>query len=163
MLRVKDDYDGAEPSAGSVSVLNLLTLAHLDGAPTATSKIESALGRFGPRLGAAARVLPLMAVALAQYHTGLSQVVVVGPAGQPDTERLKQIAASRYLPFTVQISVEPGAGEGVLAEQLPFVGSMGLVDGKAAAYVCTDFACQEPTTDPERFEEQLRSLGPAEA
>jgi len=161
LLRVKDDYDGAEPSAGSVSVLNLLTLAHLDGAPTATSKIESALGRFGPRLGAAARVLPLMAVALAQYHTGLSQVVVVGPAGQPDTERLKQIAASRYLPFAVQISVEPGAGEGVLAEQLPFVGSMGLIDGKAAAYVCTDFACQEPTTDPERFEEQLRSLGPA--
>jgi hypothetical protein len=157
---VKDDYDGAEPSAGSVSVLNLLTLSHLSGAVASTSKIESALGRFGPRLGAAARVLPLMAAALAQYHTGLSQVVVVGPAGRPDTERLRQIVASRYLPFTVQISVEPGAAEKALAEQFSFIGSMELVDGKAAAYVCTNFACQEPTTDPERFEEQLRSLAP---
>ena len=163
LLRVKDDYDGAEPSAGSVSVLNLLTLSHLSGALATTSKIESALGRFGPRLGAAARVLPLMAVALAQYHTGLSQLVVVGPEGRPDTEQLKQIAASRYLPFTVKISVEPGAAEKVLAEQFPFIGSMGLIDGKAAAYVCTNFACQEPTTDPERFEEQLQSLGPGGA
>ena len=31
LLRLKEDYDGAEPSASSVSVLNLLTLAHLAG------------------------------------------------------------------------------------------------------------------------------------
>ena len=29
LLRLKEDYDGAEPAASSVSVLNLLTLAHL--------------------------------------------------------------------------------------------------------------------------------------
>ena len=163
LLRVKDDYDGAEPSAGSVSVLNLLTLVHLDGMPTATEKIERALARFGRRLGSAARVVPLMATALAQYHTGLTQVVIVGPAGRPDTQILKQVASSRFLPFAVHISVEPGPQQTALAEQLPFIGSMGLIDGKAAAYVCTNFACQEPTADPERLEGQLRSLGSARA
>ena len=29
LLRLKEDYDGAEPAASSVSALNLLTLAHL--------------------------------------------------------------------------------------------------------------------------------------
>ena len=163
LLRVKDDYDGAEPSAGSVSVLNLLALVHLDGMPTATEKIERALARFGLRLGSAARVVPLMATALGQYHTGLSQVVVVGPAGRPDTQRLKQVAASRFLPSTVHMCVEPGDHQTALAQQLPFIGSLGLIDGKAAAYVCANFACQEPTADPERFDGQLESMGPAHA
>ena len=162
MLRVKDDYDGAEPSAGSVSVLNLLTLVHLSPTQAATRKIESALARFGPRLGDAARVVPLMATALAQYHTGLSQVVIVGPEGRPDTQLLKQVVASRYLPFTIQIGVEPGARQVALAKHLPFIGSMELIDGKATAYVCTDFACREPTADPERFGSQLRTLSPAD-
>ena len=37
LLRLKEDYDGAEPAASSVGVLNLLTLAHLSSEPRAQS------------------------------------------------------------------------------------------------------------------------------
>ena len=67
------------------------------------------------------------------------------------------------LPSSVHISIETGPHQTALAEQLPFIGSMGLIDGKAAAYVCTNFSCQEPTADSERFEGELRSLSPAHA
>ena len=158
LLRVKDDYDGAEPSAGSVSALNLLTLAHLDTDPAGVHQVEATLARFGGRLGHAARMVPLMTTALAQYHTGLSQIVIVGAADRSDTQVLKRCLAAIYLPFAVAITVEPGTRQQMLAEQLPFTGAMTMVDGKATAYVCTNFSCLEPTTDPVRFEAQLRRL-----
>ena len=158
LLRVKDDYDGAEPSAGSVSALNLLTLTHLDTDPTGVHQLEATLARFGARLGHAARMVPLMTTALAQYHTGLSQIVIVGAADRSDTQVLKQCLATIYLPFAVTINVEPGTRQQMLAQQLPFTGAMTMVDGKATAYVCTNFSCLEPTTDPVRFEAQLGRL-----
>ena len=160
LLRVKDDYDGAEPSAGSVSVLNLLTLDHLDPDAAGAPRIEATLARFGARLGHAARIVPLMTTALAQYHTGLSQIVIVGAADRSDTQVLKRCRTATYLPFSVSVNVEPGTRQQRLAEQLPFTREMTMVDGKATAYVCTNFACLEPTTEPGRFEDQLRALRP---
>ena len=158
LLRVKDDYDGAEPSAGSVSVLNLLTMVHLLDDKDSRHKIEATLARFGSRLGQAARAVPLMATALAQLHVGLSQVVVVGPSGREDTRRLRRCVASHYLPFAVRLVVEPGTRQLALATQLPFVGPLQMRGGRATAYVCSDFSCREPVTEPEALDVQLRSL-----
>ena len=61
LLRLKEDYDGAEPSASSVSVLNLLTLAHLTGDAVPPARRPSGRWpRYGPRVGAAARAVPMM-------------------------------------------------------------------------------------------------------
>ena len=158
LLRVKDDYDGAEPSAGSVSALNLLSLAHLETDTAGLRRVEATLARFGARLGHASRIVPLMTTALAQYHAGLSQVVIVGMADRSDTKVLKRCLSAIYLPFAVTISIEPGTRQRMLAEQLPFTEAMTMVDGKATGYVCTNFSCLEPTTDPARFDAQLRAL-----
>ena len=55
LLRLKEDYDGAEPSASSVSVLNLLALSHLVSGDEWPARIERTLGRFGAQLGDHAR------------------------------------------------------------------------------------------------------------
>ena len=78
LLRLKEDYDGAEPSASSVSVLNLLALAHLTDDAEARKKIERTLGRYGERAGRAARVIPMMLAGLSTWHAGAMQVVVLG-------------------------------------------------------------------------------------
>ena len=133
LLRLKEDYDGAEPSAGSVSVLNLLTLAHLEDDAAAKEKVEKTLGRYGERAGKAARVIPMMLAGLSTFHAGGSQVVI---AGEPDAARpLKTELARHYLPFAVVVLRQQG--------------------GAATAFVCRDFVCHEPVTSPEALAAQL--------
>ena len=154
LLRLKEDYDGAEPAASSISVLNLLTLAHLTGDEDARAKAERTLGRYGERAGRAARVIPMMLGSLSMYHAAASQIVVVGAA---DARRpLLAELARHYLPFAVTIPLEPGDRQQALAGMLPFIGAMKTSgDAAATAFVCRDFTCREPVSTPGALAAQL--------
>ena len=154
LLRLKEDYDGAEPAASSVAVLNLLTLSHLTGAAGAHEKVERTLARLGPRIGAAGRAVPMMLAALSAWHAGMSQIVLVGARGVETTHALQSVLSRQYLPFAIQVPVEPGAKQAALAERLPFIGSMSAGTG-AAAYVCRDFSCRQPVFDPAALTDEL--------
>ena len=154
LLRLKEDYDGAEPSASSVSVTNLITLAHLVGDHALLSKAERTLSRFGTRIGGAARVIPLMLAGLSAWHADHAQVVIVG-GRDPETQALHSELARHYLPFSITVPVEPGDRQRAVAARLPFVGEMTLRDGRPAAYVCRDFACRQPVTDPAALASEL--------
>ena len=155
ILRMKEDYDGAEPSASSVSVLNLLTLAHLTGEADLFERIERTLKMFGQRLGQVARAVPMMMAALSTYHAKIAQVVVIGPREDAATKALTREVAAKYDPFAVVVSVEPGARQSELARMLPFIGAMEMRGGLATAYVCHDFTCAEPVTDAAGLSERL--------
>src|SRR5262249_4512947 len=81
LLRMKEDYDGAEPTASSVSVLNLLMLSHLVEDAGWNDKIDKTLRLFGARLEQMGRGVPMMAVALATRLTGVQQIVAVTADG----------------------------------------------------------------------------------
>jgi uncharacterized protein YyaL (SSP411 family) len=154
LLRLKEDYDGAEPSASSVSVWNLLTLAHLSDDVEARRKVERTLGRYGSRAGRAARVIPMMLAGLSTWHAGVTQIVVLGSRG--DTQPLRTEIARHYLPFALTVPVAPGDPQRALAAALPFVGPMVQKDGRATAFVCRDFACREPVTAIDALASQLQ-------
>ena len=156
LLRLKEDYDGAEPAPSSIALLNLLTLVHLADDPELHGKIEQTLKMFGPRLGQLARAVPMMMAALSAYHAGLSQIVIVGPREQ--AEELLREVAGKYLPFAVVVPVEPGERQDELARVLPFIQAMQMRDGRPTAYVCRDFTCSEPATDAFSLRERLSSL-----
>ena len=158
LLRLKENYDGAEPSAGSVSAGNLQTLAHLTGELEVFDRLERALARFGPRLGHAARVVPLMTAVLSHYHAGTSQLVIIGDREGADALMLRRRVAAHYLPFAVRVNVEPGPHQEALARVLPFIRGMAMRKGRATAYVCADFSCQAPVSDPDELDAQLDAL-----
>jgi hypothetical protein len=153
LLRLKEDYDGAEPSASSVAVGNLLLIAHLTGDPAATRKVEQTLSRFGSRAGRAARAIPLMLANLSEWHASVTQVVIVGDADA--AVPLRTEVARHYLPFAVVIPVVPGDQQEKLGALLPFVGAMRMKDGRPTAFVCRDFTCREPVTAVEALTAQL--------
>jgi uncharacterized protein YyaL (SSP411 family) len=153
LLRLKEEYDGAEPAAGSVATLNALTIANLTGDAVSLTRAERTLARYGPRIGAAARVVPMMLCALSAWHAGHSQVVIAGDPASPDTHALASETARHYLPFSIQIPLR-GDGSRELSSVLPFLAGMSPRNG-AAAYVCHDFACRQPVTTPEALRREL--------
>ncbi len=155
LLRLKEDYDGAEPAAASVAAMNALWIAHLAGREEARAAAERALAHLAARGRDAPRVAPFMAAALSTYHAGIRQAVIVGEAGQPDTRALEAAFASVYAPFHIRIPIGAAPGPALRA-RLPLVAGMTARDGRATAYVCRDFRCDAPVQDSEALRDLLR-------
>jgi hypothetical protein len=158
LLRMKEDYDGAEPTASAVSVLNLLVLSHLVdrvGEPEWPHRIERTLKLFGSRLEQVGRAVPMMAAALSAYTAGLQQIVIVDPS-PPSASSLLRAVARQYLPFAITLHVTPDQ-QRALAGSLPFIAAMRPVDGAAAAFVCRQFTCAQPVTDVDGLQKELRA------
>jgi hypothetical protein len=158
LVRIKEDYDGAEPAATSVGAWNAVMLAHLTGDQAFRERAEAAFRLFGPRMSGAPRAVPMMLAALALHQAGMRQVVIVGERQAADTQTLAA-AARAFLPFSVVMVVEPGAHQDEVARVVPAIAGMRMRDGRATAYVCRDFACEAPTSDAG---ELARLLKPAE-
>jgi uncharacterized protein YyaL (SSP411 family) len=154
LLRMKEDYDGAEPTPSSVAVLNLLQLSHLIEDAAWTDRIERTLRLFGTRLEQMGRGVPMMAAALSTYVAGVQQIVIVEPESGTRADDLRRALAMRYLPFAITIDVSPERRRS-LAGSLPFIAGMQPVDGAAAAYVCRHFACRQPVTTADALQQEL--------
>ena len=154
LLRLKEDYDGAEPSASSVSALNVLTLASLTGDDGHRKRAERTLARYGSRAGAAGRVIPMMLCALSQWHAPSMQIVVVGGRTAQAVQELEAEIAAHYRPFAVQVPVDPDGGRDRLRTLLPFVDGM-QAHGGGAVYVCRDFTCRQPVSSVDALRSEL--------
>jgi uncharacterized protein len=143
LLRLKEDYDGAEPSASALAILNLLVLTHLAPDGEREARIERALARFGSRIGGAARMVPLVAAALSTWHAGMGQVVIAEGDDAEGASSLRAELGAHYLPFSVSVPLT-ASGSGALQRRLPFTASLTPIGGRAAAYVCKDFTCRAP-------------------
>ncbi len=155
LLRLKEDYDGAEPSASSVAVMNVLTLAHLTGDGAYRNKAERTLQRYGRRVGAAGRVIPMMLCGLSQWHAPAMQIVVVGGHTATAVNDLEREIAAHYLPFAVHLPVDPDRNQAALQARLPFVDGM-QAHGGGAVYVCRDFTCRQPVSSPDALRRELQ-------
>jgi uncharacterized protein YyaL (SSP411 family) len=153
LLRMKEDYDGAEPSAGSVTVRNLIALGQLLAEPAFADRAARTLERYGPQIGQVVRVMPLMVANVALWRAQRSEVVIVGRRGAEDTIALERVVAERYLPFAVVVPVDPARP--VDAARLPWIAAMTPRDARATAYVCQESACREPVTDPDALSREL--------
>jgi uncharacterized protein YyaL (SSP411 family) len=155
LLRMKEDYDGAEPTASAVSVFNLLTLSHLDSEsrdPKWAERIEKTFRYFGSRIEQTGRAVPMMAAALGTQLAGIRQLVIV--SGDRAGSNLGGVVAKTYLPFTLTLNLSPDQ-QAALARALPFVAAMRPVGGMQAAYVCRNFTCRAPVTTEADLKREL--------
>jgi hypothetical protein len=156
---MREDYDGAEPSASSMSVMNLLVLSHLLDEPGWSERIDRTFRAFGERLEQLGRAVPMMGAALATHIAGVQQIVVVEGAesgAARDEGGLEQALSRRYLPFAIQLRLTPEQ-QRRLSGSLPFIAAMTAVDGKTSVYVCRDRACRAPATAVGELEGALAS------
>ncbi len=161
LLRLKEDYDGAEPASSSVSACNLMVLSHLTADPTWAAHLEATFQMFASRVTTnGGRIVPMCMAALSMRHAGMSEVVVVGEPGDAGFDALLAHVNRHYHPAAVVIPVTP-ATRVRLETLLPWLGAMQASDGRATAFVCRDFACQLPATSPEELSARFAaSVGP---
>jgi len=152
LVRMKEDYDGAEPAPTSVGALNAVTLAHLTGEQSYADRATAAMMSFGGRLAEQGRAVPFMALAVSTALSGGEQIVIVGERGSADARAMWEAAHRSYRPFAVVVLVD-SSEQAAIAAHMPWVAEMKMIDGKATAYVCRGFACDAPSTDPAVFGE----------
>ncbi len=148
ILRIKEDYDGAEPSPNSLAALNLLRLGKMLDRQPWTEQAGKLLRLFSESLTSSPSSVPVLALALDFEAQGNRQIVFAGPSDSPEFQSLVKEARTRFLPHTVLLHADGGAGQTWLGTQNEAVGGMNVVAGKPAAYVCQNYACQAPVTDP---------------
>ncbi len=148
ILRVKEDYDGAEPSGNSVAILALLKLSAITDRAVFKKAAEGSLRLFGERLQNFPQAVPYMLLAFDFSLEEPKRVVIVGDLSKPETRKLLCAAHSVYQPNKVVLGTA-GAVE-------PFAKTLPARDG-ATVYLCTGTACQPPTQDAEKVKAMLTS------
>ena len=148
-LRLKEDYDGAEPAASSMAALNALKLAQLHEEGAVVERVERTLRLFATRLTTAGRAVPMMLSVLSAYHAGGQQVVILGAGAGDGFEALASAVDRAFAPFATHLRSPDASTRARLATHFPFIEPMRPVSGRATAFVCRQFACEAPTTDPD--------------
>jgi hypothetical protein len=152
VLRLKDDYDGAEPSGNSAMAMALLRLARITGREDFRASAERTLRAFASRMKTAGAGVPQMLVALAFAVARPMEIVLARHddsravdlrRDDPAVLEMLRTIHRHFLPSAVVIMATEAA--------LP----MPPVDGLATAYVCENYACKQPVTDVAALEREL--------
>jgi hypothetical protein len=155
LVRQKEIYDGAIPSGNSVAAENLLRLARLTGRNDFADRADTIFKVFAADTARGASAHSHLADAMLYASSPSLEIVIAGDPDHADTKALLNQVRSRYLPQAVTLVISPEADGDVIRKLAPFTEGHVPVDGKAAAHVCRDFACQMPTTDPKKLAELL--------
>jgi uncharacterized protein YyaL (SSP411 family) len=85
---------------------------------------------------------------------GPLELAIVGPAGSKEREAFEAALGKHYLPNRIIALSDPASSAGPLP---PLLAGKELVEGKTALYICQNFACASPLTDPGALDAALAS------
>jgi uncharacterized protein YyaL (SSP411 family) len=160
LTRMKEIYDGAQPSGNSIAALNLQRLARYTYDANLAQKAEEQLRVFA---GSVTRYPSghAMFLSAVDFATGAPVEIVIADAKGSDNSNSKamlELVHKRYLPNAVIIHVPDGPDGDAVRQLIPMVQDKLSLGGRATAYVCENYACQAPVTDMDELEELLANV-----
>jgi uncharacterized protein len=158
LFRLQDDHDGAEPSANSVAFSNALRLGRLLNRSEFIASAERIAYRSSSILEQSPAAIPYLCAGLETLAATPIQVVVAGDRGSLKPESpLMDSLYRHYRPELIVLHADGGAAQEWLGEHVEAVREMKPVGDQVTFYVCQNFTCDLPVTDPEELEEKLRT------
>jgi uncharacterized protein YyaL (SSP411 family) len=153
ITRPRDVTDNATPSGTSLATELLLRLSELlqdpDMRRRATYLLETLAEPMAQHPSAFGHMLGTAAMAI----RGAVELALVGDPARADFRALADAAADQYVPALVIAGGRPGETDDVaLLAGRPATG------GRATAYLCRQYACDAPVTEPSALGDQLRGL-----
>jgi uncharacterized protein YyaL (SSP411 family) len=148
LTRAKEEYDGAEPSGNSVSAMNLLRLWRITAGQTWRDRFDGTIRALSPRLSRSGTALPQLLAAIELTRSRAREIVIAGDRNASDTQALLRLVHDRFLPNKIVIVTDDGEAGREVRGLVPFIDGMSRRDGRATIYVCENYACRLPTSDP---------------
>jgi uncharacterized protein YyaL (SSP411 family) len=161
VVRLKEDYDGAEPAASSTAAMNLFRLSSLDGDEDLRDRGRRTIAAFRGRWEEAPHAMPQLLCAFEHALEPPRHVVVTGNPASPEFAALIAVVHGRLGPRRTLIALDaPGARE-AFAARMPWLAAMGAGDARPTAYVCEEFVCRAPAHSPDELRAALGHPGAA--
>ena len=158
IVRTQEIYDGAVPSGNAIAALVLLRLGDLTADPELGRQGRETVDAFAAALAASPTAFPQLLLALDFALGPTTEVVLAGDPGSPDLRAMLAGLDRRFLPRTVVAVRPPGAAGERMVALAPFLAAHEARDGRATAYVCRNYACSLPTSDPAAMLAQLEQM-----
>ena len=156
IVREKPCHDNAIPSGNAVAALNLLRLHGFTTDPRYKARAETAFRAFAGPLAETPAVMSDMLLAVDFYLDDAKEIVLVTPAGHPETSDpwLAELGRT-FVPNRI-LAVVPEDQVGSNGNILPLTAEKTALNGRTTAYLCTNGECGLPTNDLAEFSRQLR-------
>lgn len=154
-LQVREAFDGALPSPNSVAAQNLLRLAALTSDENLQRRAQELVESFGSFLKESPAGFTALLAAV-DFALGPVQEIVVAAAeaGDPLQGKMLNAVYERFLPRKVLLSF--GEKDFQRLQRIsPQLLDKKPLEGKTTAYLCRNFSCLQPTTDPGEWEKLL--------
>ena len=153
VIRPRDVFDNAQPCGGSVACDVLLRLGVITGNDEFSSKGATPLRAMQQLLGRAPAATGHWLGALDFYVSLPREIVIVGAPEDPATASMLTEVSQRFMPNRVLVGVTDSANPPL--KDSPLLEQRAMQNGVPTAYVCENYACQLPVTDPAALAAQL--------
>jgi uncharacterized protein YyaL (SSP411 family) len=153
----KPGSDGPIPSGNSIAVLALLKLARLTMNQHLTEQAVKTLEAFSKQFEQSPAYSSAMLTAVDLWLGPTREIVIAGDADAEDTKQMVKLIHSKFLPEAVVLLHEQGKKGAAIEQIIPFIKNQTTIDGKAAAYVCENYICNQPVNNIEDFEKMISS------
>ncbi len=155
LTRTRDLEDHPTPGGNSQAASVLARLAALTGDADLTARAEHALRLVGDDIARYPQAFGTALQATDLLTNAPCEVAIIGPREAQATGELVRAvrhAAGPYVAFAM--------GEADAGGTVPLLDGRTMVDGQPAAFVCSNFTCSAPTTDPDELAALLLSRRP---
>jgi uncharacterized protein YyaL (SSP411 family) len=148
LIRNKEIYDGAYPSGNSVAAWDLIRLARITGETRFDEKTQQLINAFSVNVARAPQSHTQLMIALDFALGPSSEVVIVGDPQKEDTAKMLHTVRSTFLPRKVILFRSSAEESPEIANLAKFTRNMKRKEGKATAFVCRNYICKAPITNP---------------
>ena len=161
VLRLREDYDGAEPAPSSVAAMNLLRLGVIfatkdEQGLTFRERGRKCVEAFRAQWSRAPHAMPQMLCALEIALEPPRHVVLAGNPASDDFRRLATVLHERIGPRRSIVAADGAEAQAWLSRHAPWLAGMNALGGRATAYVCEEFTCQAPLSEPDALRRVLQ-------
>ncbi|WP_372638370.1 thioredoxin domain-containing protein [Fodinibius sp.] len=151
--RKKEMYDGALPSSNAVAMMNLLRLGRLTGNTGWEEKADQINRLFSSDIRKAPTGFGFALQSVDFTASGSQEIIIAGQKDTAQTQDMLRPLHRRFLPRAVVLLNDPADEK--IEKIVPFLSGFPVQGGQTTAYVCRNFSCEMPTTDPEKMLEMI--------